>query len=94
MSSSEAHNVLSLRDLPVIMDLNSEPMAITITRQTPPISDTNLVLNEHQMMAYTIVMNHLRDHLTKKPSPETTYRPWTRWNWEVCAVECNLKDIQ
>ena len=69
-SSSEAHNVLSLGDLPVIMDLNSELTAITITWRTPPISDTNLVLNECQMMAYTIVTNHLRDHLSQRNPPQ------------------------
>ena len=69
-SSSEAHDVLSLGDLPVIMDLDSEPTAMAITRQTPPISDTNLVLNERQMMAYTIVTNHLRDHLSQRNPPQ------------------------
>ena len=41
-----------------------------MTQQTPPISDTNLVLNERQMMAYTIVTNHLRDHLSQRNPPQ------------------------
>ena len=69
-SSSEAHDVLSLGEIPMIMDVDSEPTAIAITQEAPPINDMDLVLNERQMMAYTIVTNHLRDHLSQRNPPQ------------------------
>ena len=62
--------MLSLRELPTIMDVDSDPTAIAIPRETPPINDMDLVLNERQMMAYTIVTNHLRDHLSQRNPPQ------------------------
>ena len=68
-SSCEAHDVLSFRELPINMDVDGNPTAITIP-QIPPISHTDLVLNKHQMTVYTIVTNNLQEHLSQRNPPQ------------------------
>ena len=52
------NDVLSFGELPINMDVDGNPTAIAIP-QIPPINHTDLILSEHQMMAYTIITNNL-----------------------------------
>jgi hypothetical protein len=67
---SEAQDLLSLGELLMSMDVDSEPTAFAIPEQTPLTYNMDVVLNECQMMAYNIVTNHLRDHLAQRNPPQ------------------------